>query len=192
MEKISMKEIESYISTEEKFIKVGTGKNSLRINIIEDVSVDDIHAVVESISDAIVAQDFAYTLFDILLPYHIVNLFTNIEAPMIEEDVPDYEVCYKFCIQFDLVNKLAEVSPIVAEYIGVIEKNIWRTLEYKKALTALIPYESLMDALGEFYRILDDIDKIAEAQKDVDVEGLVKQLGEISAGLASVEKESQK
>lgn len=192
MEKIPMKEIESYISTEEKFINLGTVKEPIRIEIIEDVDVDDIHAVVESIADAIVEQDFAYTLFDILIPYHIINLFTNIETPMVANDIPDYEACYKFCVQSNLINILAEESPVVAEYIGVIEKNIWRTLEYKKALTALIPYESLMDALNEFYRILDEIDEVAEAQKDVDVEGLMKQLGEISAGLASVEEESKK
>lgn len=192
MEKIPMKEIESYISTEEKFINLGTVKEPIRIEIIEDVDVDDIHAVVESIADAIVEQDFAYTLFDILIPYHIINLFTNIETPMVANDIPDYEACYKFCVQSNLINILAEESPVVAEYIGVIEKNIWRTLEYKKALTALIPYESLMDALNEFYRILDEIDEVAEAQKDVDVEWLMKQLGEISAGLASVEEESKK
>lgn len=188
MGKILMKEIENYISTEEKSIKVGAGKNSIQINIIEDVEVDKLHAVVESITNAIVEQDFAYTLFDILLPYHIINLFTNIETPMVKDDIPDYEACYKFCIKFDLVNKLAEKSSIVAECISVIEKNIWRSLEYKKALTTLIPYESLMDALDEFYKILDEIDEIAESQKNVDIEGLMGQLEEISKGLKSVEE----
>ena len=45
-----------------------------------------------------------------------------------------------------------------------------------------------MDALDEFYKILDEIDEIAESQKNVDIEGLMGQLEEISKGLKSVEE----
>ena len=188
MKKISMKQIENYISTEEKFIKLGNGKKSIQINIIEHVDVDNLHAVVESIANEIVEQEFAYTLFDILLPYHIMNLFTNIEIPMVKDDIPDYEACYKFCIKFDLINKLIDESSIIAEYISMIEKNILRVLEYKKALTSLIPYESLMDALNEFYRILDEIDKVVETQKNIDVESLISQINDISTQLSSLDE----
>jgi len=188
MAKTLMESIEDFIVEDKKYIKYGTGDDIFKVEINEDASLDDIHNAIVMIVDNVENQNFAYYLIDILEAYHILNLFTNIPVPMISDETPDFEKCYDICLKLQLKYYLTQTSNIVLNHISMIEQNVWRSLEYKKSLKALIPYESLMAALNQFYEILDDLDKVVEAQKDIDIEVIANQLNEVTSKLSLVEE----
>jgi len=188
MAKTLMESIEDFIVEDKKYIKYGTGDDIFKVEINEDASLDDIHNAIVMIVDNVENQNFAYYLIDILEAYHILNLFTNIPVPMISDEIPDFEKCYDICLKLQLKYYLTQTSNIVLNHISMIEQNVWRSLEYKKSLKALIPYESLMAALNQFYEILDDLDKVVEAQKDIDIEVIANQLNEVTSKLSLVEE----
>lgn len=188
MEKTLMENIEAFIVNNKKVIEFGTGKQKFNIEINEAVDVDDIHRAIDLIVDQVIEQDYSYELIDVLMPYYLIKLFTNIPVPMLEEDIPDYKRCLDFCINLQLKEKLFAASPVVAEYISILEKNVWRKLEYKKARLTLIPWESLMDGLGQFYEILDTFSEFVDQQKNIDVDSLASQINDVASTLSLVEE----
>ena len=188
MEKTLMENIEAFIVENKKHIEFGKGKQGFIVSINENIDIDDIHNAIETIVDQVVGQDYSYELIDILMSYYLITLFTDIPAPMVEEDIPDYEKCLEICIKLGIKEKLFGTSPIVAEYISMIEKNIWRKLEYKKARLTLIPWESLMDGLGQFYEILDTFSDFVDQRKDFDYESLAGQINDVASKLTLVEE----
>lgn len=184
-----MKNIQKFVENNKTELKYGSGKNTFTVEIHEDVDINYVHSAIENVIENVEKQDFAYDLIDVILPYYYISLFTNIPAPMTdEENVPDYEQCMKIAMKLELRERMFEASPVIGEYISMIEKNIWRKLEYKKALKSLMPWESLMDGLDQFYEILDTLGEFAEQQKDVDIEGLVSQINDVSSKLTLVEE----
>lgn len=192
MDEALMKNIDAYIADTKKKIEYGVGKKGFVVEINEKIDINDIHNAIEVIVDNVVDQDYSYELIDILLSYYIIKLFTNIPAPMADEDIPDYERCLDICIKLQLKNVLFENSIVVAEYINMLEKNIWRKLEYKKARLTLIPWESLMDGLSEFYEILDTFSEFVDKQQDIDIESLAGQINEVTSKLTLVEEMKKK
>lgn len=184
-----MENIQKFVEDNKAELKYSSGKNTFTVEIHEDVDINYIHSAIENVIENVEKQDFAYDLIDVMLPYYYISLFTDIPAPMTdEENVPDYEQCMKIAMKLELRERMFEASPVIGEYISMIEKNIWRKLEYKKALKSLMPWESLMDGLDQFYEILDTLGEFAEQQKDVNIEGLVSQINDVSSKLALVEE----
>ena len=183
-----IKSIDTFISNNKKYIEFGTGKKGFQVEINEDIDINDIHNAIENIVDNVIKQDYSYELIDIMLPYYIMDIFTNIPTPMVEENIPDYKRCLDICIGLQLKEKLFESSVVVAEYITMLEKNIWRKLEYKKARLTLIPWESLMDGLDQFYEILDTFSDFVDKQQDIDVESLASQINDVASKLTLVEE----
>lgn len=165
---------------EEKTIEYGDGELLLIVN--EKIDVDDIYNAINTIVENVVEREFEYELVDLLLPYFLIDLFTDIDAPMYTEDgeeFPDYVACYKIATVLNLEYELTQVSPLVASYIYLITQNIWRRLEYHKSYGAYMKKE-LLDALSTFYQLMDDLDEMAEQQKNIDVDKFVMQINEIS------------
>lgn len=165
---------------EEKTIEYGDGELLLIVN--EKIVIDDIYNAINTIVDNVVEREFEYELVDLLLPYFIIDLFTDIDAPMIEEDgeeFPDYTACYKIATMLNLEYELTQVSPLVAGYIYLMTQNIWRRLEYHKSYGSYMKQE-LLDALATFYQLMDDLDDMAEQQKDIDIDKFVSQINDIS------------
>lgn len=189
-DKTLFKNIEEYMvntTNEKKTISYSNGKDAFNVEVNENIDLNDIHAAIETIVENVIDQDWAYDLIDILSSYYIIDLFTNIPAPMMDNDIPDYEKCLEICLKLNLKQHLCEISDIVFDYISMLERNIWRKLEYKKTLTALIPWESLMDGLNQFYEVLDTLSEFAEKQKDVDIEALTGQINDVATKLQLVE-----
>lgn len=160
-------------------------QEDIQININEDIDMGEFMAAIDNIVDAVVDNDFDYSLIDLLESYYILHFFTNVEIEMKDEEliIPDYVDCYKKMVAYDIKNGICDKSQVVYEYIAYFEKNIWRKLEYQKAI---IPNRKLEDALAEFYEIMAALDEVAEMNKDVDVEQLMGQLGELSEQMKSI------
>ena len=166
MENIDLLEaIEEYVKKHRKTPTISLGYNptsdktsAIEIAINEDVDFNDIHEAIDIIVDNVVDNDFAYELIDYMLDYYIIKLFTNIPVPM-DGDSPDYEQCIRIAVALDLMNELGNKSDLVRYYIDVLNKNIWRKLEYRKALTSILPFNELMSALANFYEIMDAIEE---------------------------------
>lgn len=189
-----------------------------KVEISEDVDLRLIDQVIDTIVDQVVAQEFKYSLIDIMESYFIMALFTNIPIPILEntnedtdatdiaaeaertetsedvaskekpgtEYIPDYQRCYIIATKLNLKEQLAEASPVIADMIYLIEKNIWRKLEYKKSLTALIPYESMLDVMSEMYSLLDDLNQYIEKYADVDIDNIATRISDVSKQLSIV------
>lgn len=184
MKKTLMENIEAYMAQEKKTIDFETFK----VEVNEDVDVNEIHNAIEFIVNAVVEQDWSYDLIDIFESYYIISLFTNIPVPMLEDDIPDYTKCLEICQKLDLRTVLYEASGVIFEQISMLEKNIWRKLEYHKAMLTLVPWESLMDGLSQFYEVLDTLSEYVDQQKDVDIENLASQINDVASKLRLVEE----
>lgn len=189
--KTLMENIEERIANDDKYITIDDRLGRFKIKVNENVDVTDIHSAIMTIADEVENQNFAYTLIDLIEAYYIIELFTDIPVPTIKYDdgveVPDYQKCYVISTKLQLKDRLFGTSLIVGSYIELLEKNVWRILEYKKARLTLLPYESMMDALNEFYEMMDDLGKYVENQKDIDVEALAKQIGDVATKLSIVD-----
>jgi len=189
MAKDLITQIEEAISVEnKKTISAHYAGKSFKIDVNENINIYDVDGAIDMIIHNVVEQDFKYSLIDVLESYFILKLFTNIEPPMVDENIADYEKCHEIVVKLQLKEILCEESYIIADYISMIEQNVWRGLEYEKSLTALTPYESLLDALANFYEILDAMEKFAEANQDIDVEKLTKQIEDISSQISLIDE----
>ena len=159
----------------------------------EDIDVDDVYSAITTIVEAVVDREFEYELVDLMLPYFYIDLFTDIQAPIIKDEngdeYPDYIECYKLATLLNLEYELTQVSPIVAGYIYMMTQNIWRRLDYHKSQGAYIQRE-LTDAIGAFYEIMDELDQAVDANKNLDVDTFASQLAEISTALADLNKDN--
>lgn len=168
------------------------GDNDLIVTVNEEVDIQDVYNAIINIVDNIVEREFEYELMDLMLPYYWISLFTDINVPTLFDDdgeeYPDYVQCYKIATCLNLEYELTQVSPLVAGYIYMIPQNIWRRLEYHKSHGAYLQKE-LTDALSAFYEIMDELDELNKQQADIDVEGFMEQLNEISTALQELNNE---
>lgn len=169
------------------------GENDLVINVRDNIDVDDVLNAIATIVDNVVEREFEYELIDLMIPYYLMKLFTDITPPTIEKDgevFPDFQKCYEIATCLNLEYELTQVSPIVAGYVYFMTQNIWRKLDYHKSQGAYIKRE-LMESLSAFYEVMDELDQAAEQQKDIDLDGFVKQLSEISTALNDLKDEQE-
>ena len=97
-------------------------------------------------------------------------------------------MCFQIYTALDLRYRTFEVSPIVAEYMGIIEKNIWRRLEFAKQR---VLRDKEYAALSEFYEILDDLSDVIKKQEEITpekVDEFVSSFKELSEALVSENK----
>ena len=52
----------------------------------------------------------------------------------------------------------------------------------------MVPWESLMDGLGQFYEILDTFSEFVDQQKNIDVDSLASQINDVASTLSLVEE----
>lgn len=167
------------------------GDNELLITVNDNVNIDDVYNAITTIVDNVVEREFEYELIDLMIPYYLMKLFTDITPPMVEENgetYPDFQKCYEIAICLNLEYELTQVSPLVAGYIYMLTQNIWRRLDYHKSHGAYLKQE-LMESLSAFYEIMDELDKVAEQQNDIDLDGFMKQLNDISQSLQDFKNE---
>ena len=153
----------------------------------EQADFDDVYTAINTIVDAVVDQEFAYELIDLMIPYYLLQLFTDVEPPIITDEktgdeYPDYAQCYKIATYLNLEYELTQVSPIVAGYIYALTQNIWRRLDYHKSEGAFIK-QRLNDALLHFYEIVDEIDEVLADEAEMDVDGFMRQVNKIAEQL---------
>lgn len=190
--KTLMQSIENYIKTENKTMRYGTGKDAFTIEINEKVPFEAIDRVIELVVDSVVSGNednthgFDYEIMDEIMPFLFISLFTDIPTPIIvdesgnpilDEDGEtsvDYVKCLHIYTALDLRYRIFEVSPIIAEYMGIIEKNIWRRLEFIKQKQI---QDKEYEAIGEFYSILDDLSGVVDAQSDITPEKVDELIG---------------
>lgn len=194
--------IGNYINTGKKTLKYhAKGKTPFEVEINENISFNIIEASIEVVVNMITDKcfernglNFDYELMDEFLPYLFISLFTNIPVPYVEnedeneEKAVDYEMCFKIYTALDLRYRTFEVSPIVAEYMGIIEKNIWRRLEFAKQR---VLRDKEYAALSEFYEVLDDLSDVVKKQEEITpekVDELVSSFKELSEMLVSEDK----
>lgn len=155
---------------------------AFEVTVEEDIDINDVYSAINNIVDNVVENEFEYELVDIMLPYYYIELFTDIEAPMVgdgDDTYPDYMKCYEIAAQLNLEYELSQASVLVASYIYMMTQNIWRRLDYHKSEGAFVKKE-LQDALATFYDIMDDLDQFTEQQADIDVDGFVEQLNDMT------------
>ena len=75
---------------EEKTIEYGDGE--LLVIVKEDVEIDDVYGAITNIVDNVVEREFEYELIDLMIPYYLIALFTDIKPPIIEEEDGDIPV----------------------------------------------------------------------------------------------------
>lgn len=181
MEKTLMQHIEEYIKPENIELKFNDGSDTFIVNINESVDPGVMSSAIENIVHMVTYNDYAYELFDILMAYYIIDLFTDIPIPSIKdedgESAPDYARCYEICIGLNLINELCNASPIISDYVEFIEKNVWRRLEYKKSVKT---NEALTLLYDKAYELLDDVENMMAKTKDVDLNAIANEIGKIS------------
>lgn len=187
-----IKELESIEKTIDYQDEDGEVVFTLTVN--EQVDFENIFQAINDVVDNVVEQEFAYELIDLMLPYYQLSFFTDIEPPVLKdedgEEYPDFVQCYKIATYLNLEYELTQVSPLVAGYIYNMTQNIWRKLEYKKSEGAYIKNQ-LTDALVHFYEVMDEIDEVVAQEKNVDVEGFISKLNEMTEQLNLLNKEDE-
>lgn len=167
--------INEYINDEPKSIEYEDGgETKFVVTVNESVDYDDVYTAIVTIVDQVVNKDFEYSVIDLLLPYYLISLFTDIPVPLTEDDNTDYQKCFVISSKLNLEENLS-AFPVIADYISIIEKNVWRKLEYYKALKSIMPFDELIGALGEFYEILDELNMVVESQKDINLDDLLNE-----------------
>lgn len=154
-----MEKINKYIEPETVELIFGEGSDSFVVKINSEVSSGMMSAIIERIAMMVKWNGFTYDLFDILLAYYVISLFTDIPIPTKkdkdEKTIEDYEKCYTICTSMNLIDEICHASPTIAAYIEFIEKNVWRKLEYYKTVEA---NEKLMALSDKAYGLLDTLE----------------------------------
>ncbi len=187
MENTTMKVLD-YIEAIEAEPNVVEYEEGFSFIVNEKVNFDDVYSAIATIVENVVDNDFDYELIDLLIPYYLIDLFTDIEVPMIDDDVPDYEMCHKIAAYLNLEYELTQASNIVGQYIYMISQNVFRKLEYQKML---VVHNRELDALSDFYSILEELDNIVEGQKDIDVDGFLNKIDEMQESIIELTNEKQ-
>lgn len=189
-----MEKIDEYIKDDTCTLTFGNGSDEFAIQVNDYVDADTLAAVVDDIAFNVRNSEFDYYLFDILMAYHVISLFTDIPIPTIkteesETQTQDYTKCYDICTRLNLINELCSVSDDIEEYIEFIEKNVWRKLEYYKELAA---NDALMMVCGKAYELLDELEGIVEQATDVDLQTVMSELKDASAQVLDLKEEAAK
>lgn len=187
--------IENYMQSGQKQIAYGS-RDKFVVEINENVDFNEVHAAIDNIVENVMEQDHSFEVIDLLMGYYVLKLFTNIPIPVVkDEDAdddyrPDYSKCNEIVAKLDLMNKLAATSNVVAFYLDVLIKNVWRKLDYNKALLSVMPFNDLMDAIAEFYTIIDEIANVAT--QDIDLEKFKSTLDEFADKISELQPEIER
>lgn len=189
MKNTLLNKIENHIKP--KTVDVKFEDTDIVIEVTDYVSTGELSAAVETISDMVRLNDYTYELIDILMGYYVISLFTNIPIPTTgdgDEEMEDYQKCYDICMRLNLIDALCETSDNITESIAFIEKNVWRRLEYTKAMKA---NESLMLLCDKAYEMLENLDGLLGGV-DIDMlNQIADQLGDTASKLSLVENKTE-
>lgn len=184
--------IETYIKDDTTTLTFGDKSNGFTLTVNDYVDADTLASIVDDIVLKVKISDFDYYLFDILMSYYTLSLFTDIPVPTIKTDeaeVPDYTKCYDICTRLNLVDALCDASDYIADYISFIETNVWRKLEYHKEMAA---NEALSMVCGKVYDLLDGLEDMVEKTRDVDLQTVMANLKEASAQVLDLKEAAAK
>lgn len=184
--------IETYIKDTTTTLNFGDKSNGFTLTVTDYVDADTLASIVDDIVLKVKISDFDYYLFDILMSYYAISLFTDIPVPTIKTDeteVPDYTKCYDICTRLNLVDALCDASEPIADYISFIETNVWRKLEYYKGMAA---NEALSMVCGKVYDLLDGLEDMVEKTRDVDLQTVMSNLKEASAQVLDLKEAAAK
>ena len=184
--------IERYIKDDTTTLNFGDKSNGFALTVNDYVDADTLASVVDDIVLKVKISDFDYYLFDILMSYYTISLFTDIPVPTVKTDeaeVPDYTKCYDICTRLNLIDALCGVSDYIADYISFIETNVWRKLEYHKGMAA---NEALSMVCGKVYDLLDGLEDMVEKTRDVDLQTVMSDLKEASAQVLDLKEAAAK
>lgn len=184
MENAICNAVESTIKENYFSFDVGNGANKKKVQAHDYVDVDTLSDTVQDIVFRIEANDFRYEVFDFMMGYYVIKLFTNIPIPMMEDSI-DYAKCYDICTRLNLINRLCEKSANIAEYISVIEKNVWRKLEYDKAMQA---NENMNILYGRVYNFIDNLDNTLDNLKELGFDKIASELVNVTNNLSFIDK----
>lgn len=176
--------IEKLIREDTFTLDIGAGVNRIKIKVHDYVDVDDLSDAVQDIVFRVKANDFRYEVFDFMLGYHIIKLFTNIPIPMIDDEAIDYARCYDICTRLNLIDRLCEKSNNIAAYIAVIEKNVWRKLEYDKVMAT---NENLNILYGRVYNFIDNLDTLLSQVEDLGFDKIASELINVTDKISFIE-----
>lgn len=180
-----IEQIDKYIKPENFEVSVDDG--DFFITVTTDVSPSILSDVIDRIVSLIKWNDFKYELFDVLMAYYVISLFTDIPIPMkVDEngkEIADYEKCYRISCALNLTNLLCENSIIILNYIELIETNVWRKLDYLKTLQS---NEALMTLCDKAYDVLSNMDALFE-NVDIDyLNSITQELGNVTEKLSLI------
>lgn len=194
MDKDLVAKIEKYIQDGTKQITYGNSKTGFSVIVNEDIDFNEVHSAIDTIVENVIAQEQAFEIIDLLTGYYVIKLFTNIPVPLIEDAEaedghrPDYSKCNEIVAKLDLINKLASTSSIVAFYLDMLLKNVWRKLDYNKAMLSVMPYNDLLDAIAEFYAILDEFAEVSN-NNDLDLDKFKSTIDDFANKLSELQPE---
>lgn len=116
-------------------------KKELTINYTEDVSYIELFNAVEATVAALSEDgEINYNNYEPTITYIIFNLFTDISTEGMPEAM-DLELTY------DIRQTLMEDSAYVAYCVELIEKSVWRQLDYIKAIHTNKKINDFVDTL---------------------------------------------
>ena len=188
--------INEYIQDAPKQIMYGNSKNGFSVEVNENIDFNEVHSAIDNIVENVMEQDQVFEVIDLLMGYYVIKLFTNIPIPVVEDKDadgdyrPDYSKCNEIVAKLDLMSKLAATSNVVAFYLDVLIKNVWRKLDYNKAMLSVMPFNDLMDAIAEFYAILDEIAEASNA--DVNLDEFKSTLDEFADKISELQPEIER
>lgn len=186
-----LKNIEKYI--EPKTITLSFNDGEFKVTVTDYVAPGILAAAIENIETMVRINDYSYELFDILMGYYTVTLFTDIPVPQRKgedgEMVDDYEKCFDICTRLNLTDMLACESDSIAYSLAFIEKNVWRRLEYCKTMES---NSALMLLCDKAYEMLENLDGLM-GKFDIDnLNKIADTLGDFTQNLSLVENPKDK
>lgn len=191
MKNTLLENIEKYI--EPKTIILSYNDGEFEVTATDYVAPGVLATAIENIETMVRINDYSYEIFDILMGYYTVALFTDIPVPQIKGDdgemVDDYEKCFDMCTRLNLTDMLASESDSIAYSLAFIEKNVWRRLDYRKVMES---NSSLMLLCDKAYEMLDNLDGLL-GKFDIDnLNEIADTLGDFTQKLSLVKNPKDK
>lgn len=157
-----MENIDKYIDNDEFLLEfIDDDGESFTVKATDYVHFADISVSIETIVDHVAGKNYQYEYFDLALAYCVIDLFTEIPVPMTTdengEEIIDACKCFDICTRLGIIKALCETSDNAAELIAVIEKNVWRRLEYLKTMESTSGLNRVCDYAYDLLIKIDDV-----------------------------------
>lgn len=190
MKNTLLENIEKYI--EPKTITLNFNDGEFEVAVTDYVAPGVLAATIENIETMVRINDYSYELFDILMGYYTVTLFTDIPVPQIKGDdgemVDDYERCFDICNRLNLTNMLACESDSIANSLAFIERNVWRKLDYRKVMES---NSALMLLCDKAYEMLENLDGLLDEFNIDNLNEIADTLSDFTQNIALVKNSNE-